>query len=625
MNKRFIQLMTMLLLVAGLSFFYACEEPGKVESKDLVLSCDKDSIAADSVQSVVFKVMYGEKDVTGDSFISCVDDKVELPDSVFVTKAVGTHTFEARYREHVSNRVSVKAVEPVKDSIDNGEPTFVIELTDLNATGVNMRIVPVNYEGGYYFDVVTEESYAYYTENGWQELIDYTVSNIANDYQMSEEEALRAIMSYGPDEWTFQNLDYNTGYHAVAMGVDGIGFICTDVVEEAFRTPDVEMSENTFEITISNITYDGADYTVIPSDKEATYFSMIVSKVVADEFETDEELVGYCKSLVPDPNMLVTKGDFTLKNQKMSQPGRDFYVVAFGYESGVVTTEITKETFSTMTDGDPATCSFDFNIGKVTHNSVELSITPSNRFNVYFSELITMEDLNIFKGMFDDDVQKAMEYYWNEGILAMLEADMGLTPAQFTDVVCIWGDLVGGTDHSTIDFLDMDTEYIAYAVCLDANGQPEGDFYFSKAFITEKEVISSVSADMKVVGYFDGNEIEGEWNTPGQAVVVMEITPSEDAVCWYADLFADDISSSGRYNIIKNLTVYGGVYKPTILIATTPWNYTCTAVAIAQDADENYGAPSFEVFECYKENILPVEEFYQYESQAQSQSQAQPR
>ncbi len=612
MNKRFLYLATILSLMVSLSVFNSCK-PDNVETVELVLTASTTTIFADSMDYVTFKVTRNDEDVTAKSHIYCKELEVDLlPDSVFYAKEVGTYTFYASYKnDGTSNTVTVEAIEP---QIDPEEKFFDIILTDLNATGVNMRVEPIGYDGGYYFDVLSEENYAYYNENGWQELIDYTVYNIANDYQMPYEEALAAIMSFGADEWTFYGLEYDAAYYAVVMGLDGEGAICTEIEIEPFRTPDVEIVDNTFEITVSNVTYTGVEYTVVPSNKEETYFTCTISKVVADELALDEAIAGYCLSIYPDPNEQLKRGDYTSRGSGGHQPGRDFYAVAFGYTQGVVTTDVTKVAFSTPTDGDPATCTFEISVGNVTHNSARVSVKPSNEYNVYFTELIAVEDVEALKEYIgSDDMQDVMETYWNDGILPMITEGYGMSPAQFADMMCMWGEY--GTKYG---YLDMATEYMAFAVCLDAYGQPVGDFYLSESFTTETEVISSATAEIKVIGYFNGDEIEGEWNLPGEAVVVMEITPSDDAECWYSDLFAYDVSGSSRYNHIQNLTVYGGEYMPRILIKSTPWNFECTALSVAQDADENFGLVSWEVFECYKDNALPTEDFYEYEAAARA-------
>ncbi len=490
---------------------------------------------------------------------------------------------------------------------------FLIELTDLNATGVNMRVEPVDYNGGYYFDVVKIDTYDYCFEYGWQGFMDYTVNSVAESNMMTPEEVLRGITSFGADEWTFMGLDYNTDYYAVVMGIDSVGTVCTEIVSKAFKTPDVEMSENTFEITISNATYDGADYTIAPSKKDEPYFSCIINKVVADECGTDEELAQYCLGLFPDVNEMLSTGDISHTNDGMCQPGREFYVVVFGYDSGVITTSVAKESFATITDGDPATCQFSFELGIVTHDEAEVYVTPSNQFNAFFTELIKVEDLNFIMELTgNEDRQAAMEYYWKEEYLASIASE--ITPAQFVDIACVWGDHVGGTSYMNFKFLTKETEYIAWSVCLDAEGNPAGDFYFSEPFSTESEIISEATADIEVLAYFNGSELEGEYKNKGFAVVVCSITPSDDAVNWYSDLFAGDVSESARRDVLNNLVGDYSISEKNakIMIKIAYWDDPCSALAIAQDADGNYGLVDCEVITCLKSEARPAEEFQQY-------------
>ncbi len=609
-----------MLPVATFALATACsddttkDEPTPPEREELVLSVDKESLVIDTDAVATFTVMYGTEDVTATAEIRNTADNTPLAGNTFTATAEGDYTFEASYEGVKSNTVSITAeLEPAPEP---DEP-FAIELYDLYATGVTMRVTPLDNERGYYFDVLDEENYAYYDANGWQELISYTLQGIMNDYQMSAQEAVDAITSLGPDEWTFQNLEHNTRYYAVVLGLETSGAITADFVAEEFCTPDVAMSENTFEITVSNASRNGADYTVVPSMKDEAYFTTIVSRAVADEFATDSEIADYCLSLVPVVGDMLRTGDYNHRNDGFCQPGRDFYVVAFGYDSGVVTTPVAKAEFSTTTDGDPASCTFGFEIGTVTHDTAEVAVTPSNQFNVFFWEAISREDLEFFQWLYEaeegiTDLQEVMAMYWRTEVLELVCDESGMTPAQFVDMAALWGDAVGGTDATTLTFLDEESEYLLWAVCLDAYGNPVGDFHFSEPFTTDKEVISPAMAEIKVVGYFNGDELTGEWHMENQAVVVMEITPNDDAVEWYSDFYAGDVSFSERYNLIKNLTTYSGVYMPTMLIRTTPWEQFCSAASVAKDADGNFGEVSVEVLLCTKSEARPAAEFEQY-------------
>ena len=47
-------------------------------------------------------------------------------------------------------------------------------------------------------------------------------------------------------------------------------------------------------------------------------------------------------------------------------------------------------------------------------------------------------------------------------------------------------------------------------------------------------------------------------------------------------------------------------------VTTSVWNTEVTAVAIAVDADGNFGEPSFQVFTCRKADAAPASEFDEY-------------
>ncbi len=507
---------------------------------------------------------------------------------------------------------------------------FDIVLDNITATSAYMGVTPKGYSGGYYFDVLTVESYAYNIEHGFEALIEYTVNSIMeNDDDVTREDALRQMTSHNSDEWDFLGLDQGTEYYAVAMGIDANGRVCTGVKSKRFQTVKVDMSANTFNITVSNVTHDGADYRIVPSVKTESYVAGFINKSVADEFKSDDEIVEWCLSIVQDPSSITFKGDLDYTNQHLCQPGRDYYVVAFGYESGVVTTPVAKQLFSTTVDADPATCTFDIKVSNVTHNSATVSVTPSNRYNVFFWDIISVSDLEVFKSAFNvTSNEEAMAKGWEEELLPSMCGEMSATPAQIVDVLCTWGNAVGGTDTYNRN-LKSDTRYVVWAVALDANGKAEGKFAISEPFTTSQEVISSVATvDLSIVEYFDGGEIINHYGDAVKdlnilkdyAVAIVDVVPSTGAESWYAGIFGEDLTNAARQSCLNSLIKYGGGVKNSrTVIGTAYWDdaFPNTVLAVGCDANGDLGEVARLVFTCSKDKAKPAEDFAKYLSSTQ--------
>ena len=71
--------------------------------------------------------------------------------------------------------------------------------------------------------------------------------------EMTREEAVKAITSYGNDAYTARGLEPGAKYWAVAVGIDADGHTTTKPTAEAFTAQTAPESTNTFEIATTAI------------------------------------------------------------------------------------------------------------------------------------------------------------------------------------------------------------------------------------------------------------------------------------------------------------------------------------------------------------------------------------
>ncbi len=90
----------------------ACTETGGNDTPlKLTLTATPVTIEANGTDEVRFTVMYGEREVTPDAEIHCTTDNSVVAEGRFVTETAGSYTFQAHYKEHTSEKVTITAVE----------------------------------------------------------------------------------------------------------------------------------------------------------------------------------------------------------------------------------------------------------------------------------------------------------------------------------------------------------------------------------------------------------------------------------------------------------------------------------------------------------------------------------
>ena len=87
------------------------------------------------------------------------------------------------------------------------------------------------------------------------------------------EEALKKLGSQGESNYAFEGLDPNTDYLAFAAGLDAAGEVNTKIESKTFKTKELAAGA-TFEVKFTCY-YNGADFTITPSDLEFPYYSAI--------------------------------------------------------------------------------------------------------------------------------------------------------------------------------------------------------------------------------------------------------------------------------------------------------------------------------------------------------------
>lgn len=377
----------------------------------------------------------------------------------------------------------VLALSSCTEQNDTPTPTDMnlhIKVTDITATSAHVEVEPTNDIWNYYFDVIRGEFLEVLTKETAQQFLDDEIDKRVENSGLSREDAFATMASKGADSHDFSNLNPNTEYAALAFGVDEELKINTRVFIKEFTTEFVPLSDNEFTITIDNRYNDGVDYTVTPTVEEDSYQVDIWPKSLVDELG-DMGTINYYmdyNSFMLEWN--AATGEFIYDNESICQPGRDYYVIAFGYADGEATTKLFKKEFRTI-GGDPAKCTFTFEVSEIQSDRAVAKVVPSDKQVVYIWDVIdvaTFEKYSKEKG----SEQAAHEYILN----GLIEQEMGEdTKRQFAvESLGRWSGYTSsdeeGADTETIFDLSPATEYIVWAVPVDATGKPEANFMSTK-------------------------------------------------------------------------------------------------------------------------------------------------
>lgn len=359
--------------------------------------------------------------------------------------------------------------------------TLEISLDNLTATGVDMTVTPSYTDSTFYFDILGKEAYTQLQAEGLQMFFNYEVQARQDAYELSREEVLAKMLSTGVSDHSYTKLSPSTDYYAIAFGVSAEGKVSSSFVQKDFCTEAVHPSSNVLTISVSNIAENGADYSVKATVPDDTYLVDIWLKDLVDELgdgETMKYFIEYNSFYLPT---LSASGDFDLPNEEVCQPGREYYVIAFGYADGEPTTQLFKKEFKTP-GGDPAACSFKYEFSNLTASKVKIRVTPSDKKVVYIWNVLDMTTFNEYKKAQGTD-EATLEYILNGGIEQTMEMDM-VKRQQAVESLGRWSGYTTsdpeGYDEETISGLDGGEEYIVWAVAVDVNGKPLGKFYTDK-------------------------------------------------------------------------------------------------------------------------------------------------
>ncbi len=479
------------------------------------------------------------------------------------------------------------------------QASFEISLSEPTSSGISMTVVPSDNDILYYYDVLEK---AILTEHHSSDLKVYMKNMMEEAIKNfgSAETAVQTLCTKGKTEYEFTKLSPDADYVAFAAGVDQKGNVITEIPSKEFRTLALSESVN-FEVKFSEMTYDGANISVTPSDNELPYYVTVRNAQAYKNMDNKallEAIIGEDGAMLdfyamPGKQEL-TKADFPCFADT------EYLVLIFGWANGAATTDIYKFPYRTSKpDKDPALCTYAITSSDIKPRSFKIDIVPSDATVPYMYDILSAEEY----GQYKTDLKGYVEKYVSQA-----------------------GDLESARVHGESGFLYNNgiqpaTEYYVWAASIDEMGKVQGEVRISEPVRTLDAVVSKAVCSGEVDKYFNGDELAAldpkYADYKGSAYVSVSFT-QQDSKVWYGTIIKEDPNDHtdkvSDAEIIETLTA-AGVQFPTTKLYLCDWDAEYTILAVGTDEVGNFGKVFRKHVTFTKEGASPATEFVDPETQ----------
>lgn len=390
------------------------------------------------------------------------------------------------------------------------------------------------------------------------------------------EEAVAEITLKGTQTQYFE-LNGNTEFYAYGCAVSDKGEIKSDLVYTTFKTGPVAPSNNVLTIHDVEVNTDRAWFSISTTNMDQYAAFVLPASMV--EGATDEELLDYYNNL--DSNILVSYlhfGDYD-GYVLLDEANADYYILAFGYEYGMFTTEVKRQKIHTLAYDPNVKAEFELTIDKITHYRVKASLNVEPVTALYYIDVCeadaTAEDVT-------KEVMEAAQWYVDNGYYSNL-AD------------CF--QVVGSKGSRPFEATGLypETDYRIYIFGInEETGEINTEVTFSDVFTTPAPKVSESYITINTDKYYNGFDIMDLYpnefgDAEGWAVLPLEVEIHGDIVDYYYDVYVGDVTDvtyPTDDEIILDLVQYGKHNEP-MSYSYCYFYEPLTLIYFGKDADDN--------------------------------------
>ncbi len=390
------------------------------------------------------------------------------------------------------------------------------------------------------------------------------------------EEAVAEITLKGTQTQYFE-LNGNTEFYAYGCAVSDKGEIKSDLVYTTFKTGPVAPSDNVLTIHDVEVNTDRAWFSISTTNMDQYAAFVLPASMV--EGATDEELLDYYNNL--DSNILVSYLHFGNYDGYvlLDEADADYYILAFGYEYGMLTTEVKRQKIHTLPYDPNVTAEFELTIDKITHYRVKASLNVEPITALYYIDVCeadaTAEDVKA-------EVMEAAQWYVDNGYYSNL-AD------------CF--QVVGSKGSRPFEATGLypETDYRIYIFGInEETGEINTEVTFSEVFTTPAPKVSESYITISADKYYDGFDIMDLYpnefgDADGWAVLPLEVEIHGDIVEYYYEVYVGDVTDvtyPTDDEIILDLVQYGKHNEP-MSYSYCYFYEPLTLIYFGKDADDN--------------------------------------
>lgn len=324
-----------------------------------------------------------------------------IPDSMYTVKVKAVSTSASVESEWAEISVTLLSQEAETPKLN-----LVAEMTDRFT--LNVRTSPTDKELSYYFEPLPGSVYEDAGNEPEAVLQDMLASYL--QYYGDAATAFAELAMTGDGNRNYDITEYaEAEFHVVGAGIDAALGITTDV-EHVVLSVDVPVSDNTFDVSIVEKTQSRIVVSVVPSNSDQ-YAIILQDKETVDAM-SGVSLRRFLLGLVTD-NSLCT-GEETMTYEKNIVPSHDYTVLVFGYEDGLMTTDVSREDVRTPDPEAVPDLEFTFNINPIGPQEVDVEVVPSNQSAAYFYDVVTADAwYNTYQGSAQNVIEAyASNYGW---------------------------------------------------------------------------------------------------------------------------------------------------------------------------------------------------------------------
>lgn len=562
---------SILLCAAVLAAVTACktDEDGIVLETPVLSIADTTStsftVAWEAVENAdMYTYEFREEQASTESLSVTFDGLI--PDSIYTVKVKAVSTSASVESEWAEISVTLLSQEAETPKLN-----LVAEMTDRFT--LNVRTSPTDKELSYYFEPLPGSVYEDAGNEPEAVLQDMLASYL--QYYGDAATAFAELAMTGDGNRNYDITEYaEAEFHVVGAGIDAALGITTDV-EHVALSVDVPVSDNTFDVSIVEKTQSRIVVSVVPSNSDQ-YAIILQDKETVDAM-SGVSLRRFLLGLVTD-NSLCT-GEETMTYEKNIVPSHDYTVLVFGYEDGMMTTDVSREDVRTPDPEVVPDLEFTFNINPIGPQEAEVEIIPSNQSAAYFYDVVTAEDWN---NTYQGSAQNVIEAYasnYGMTVSRYLERFGSIGTQNYTYDSYVLTEPGGAyvlfaigynIDNGTVTFTTQDYEEFSTP---DGGGQGGGDdlgFYFDIYPQSAGEVFIRVTPTDDQVSYF------------------YDVMPVADWAMYYQyepSMYIEDMAYPG--SVVDYLSQYGSMGVEEYMYSLVPGgDYIVFAIGYAVSGDD---------------------------------------